>query len=374
MLFYLDNSLLDSLHDETKKLITISAIHRLLEAWVSGFHLLSAEPELLTEMIEGGFFQGQDIVNLRMLYRRLIQKYEYLQKFKFFVKVVKPDQNMGIFSINGRSYIQINANDVANSRVTLPAKLLVEDENDGEFYRRIGEVYLNNIHSEYLLMVDITPGGGANTYKSYRRLQCENEVLCLCVVDSDKSFPSDEIGGTAKNISSVHNKNVNKGIGFLCSYHFIDACEIENIIPTTYLIEMSSKNRTCNEFIEFIIFLDEQSPESRLYLDIKKGFFIEDYLYGNPLRTEYWKNALKNKNNSCVFTISGNCINHRNCFFELQGLGVNVLTKVNEIIEKIPSRKLYESCISNEKIRFIWDKLGEEMFCWFCSDKARYIS
>ena len=373
MLFYLDTSLLDSLRDDTQKEITVIAIHRLLEAWVNGYHLLTAEPEFVEQIIEGGYFKGQDNVYLGKLSYRIVQKFDAFQAFKFFIKVVKPEAETGLFNANGKSYIQLGVNDIAVTRVSLPAKLLVEDENDGIVYCRIGDAYRHSIHSEYLIVNDIVNGGGL-TLKTYKRYQHEDEILCLCVVDSDKSFPMDEIGGTAKNVVKIYRENITKNIGYLCSYIIIDALEIENIIPTIFLKEISNHDQQRGKIVDFIIELERKNYSSRLYIDIKNGFSNKNILDGNLRKNTYWGKILKFKKSRCEYLISGDCTNHHYCIFFMPGMGDHALSQIITIITNMSPQKLYEACRSNKAIRAEWDKAGEMMFYWFCADRARYAS
>ncbi len=366
VLFYLDNSIKSVLEDSNNEYV-ISSIHQILEAWVSGNHLMFAERELINSMIEGNFFQGRDAQIIRKFKQNSIQMGN-LFNFKWYVKVVGHESAWEEVLENGKKIIQIGYKKILNYRITDQALLILEDLRDEEIYKRIVKSSLIKKRDNMRLSYFPINGGGSRIYESYNKYQKENNKLFLCIADSEALFPNDNYGETARKL--LETKELNPSI--LSDVWIINAQEIENLIPTSIYEEIINGNMERSSFIKWLKSIENINPKSRLFVDIKNGFSFLKIL--NKSKTDtFWVNILKDDLDECDFLTNGQCFpDSCECCYKIPGLG-DPLPEVISYIDKISPHKFAESCQRNRELVKLWDEISELFFYWFCADEPQIV-
>lgn len=370
MLFYLDDSLLAALKGENRHM-AVRAIHQIMEAWHKGDHLVLADRVLIEEVLREKYFEDNDSRLFKSLEIRLPQMGS-LRNFKSFVQVVGEELKWEIYENNGYKIIQIGFGNIIKSHLTDQPLLLVENIRDESVYRKIAQASLfrkrNNVSLSYLPV----SGGGGAIFECYAQYQLKKDRFCLCIVDSDKKYPGDSSRGTADKLLKTHQLNYESAFQCVtCDVYEIPAHEIENLIPTNIYEEIIHGNKERAKLVIWMEKLEKRDPESRLYIDIKKGFSFRDHIASLP-RKEYWGRILHTDLMNCEVIRSGNCVSEAcNCII-IPGIG-DPLPEIIEHIGKLTSQKLVEASRSNPEISQIWDDLGERFLYWFCAEEPHYV-
>ncbi len=167
--------------------------------------------------------------------------------------------------------------------------LLTENLTDARFYIKLTEAFLARESLGRLpLQYEIRGGGGNTTAQNYTEIQNTRQRLCLCIVDSDKKTPTDNIGSTAQNVLNSNDNNC-----LLTECYVIRPRDVENLIPISVLRELEDVNY--NSMIDFLTLLESKSAEAKLYVDIKNGLRLGELYHRSPNNssyTHYWSNIL----------------------------------------------------------------------------------
>ena len=154
--------------------------------------------------------------------------------------------------------------------------------------------------------------------------------------------------------------------------HIINVQEIENLIPTKLFEDIVKGNEERRSFVNWINVLEKREFQSRLFIDVKKGFSLKkminnEKVTNKPEAIKYWGNVFKSELNSCEVFQSGTCIDAPCRCVIISGMG-DPLPEVIDNIEKLSSQKLEETSRSNPEINEKWEELSEKFLYWFCAD------
>ncbi|QDY47008.1 hypothetical protein FK545_20725 (plasmid) [Planococcus glaciei] len=123
-------------------------------------------------------------------------------------------------------------------------------------------------------------GGGVNTWKSLRYYS-ENKKISLTITDSDKRYPTGNVGETLRKLRTEYNKHKNNTITDLVE---LKVREKENLIPPSvylYCCNSSDKSRLEN----FMLLEDSNKHSEKLfYLDYKEGLNVKSYKRDSQLQ------------------------------------------------------------------------------------------
>lgn len=368
MLFYLDNSLQEVFTNPSRSYVAIQAIHRILEGWINGNHLIYADRALINYLIENRVLNGIDEINIKKLDSKLGQM-GFLKSFKYYVQVVGERNCVKIIE-NEKKVFQVSVEFIVKSRITEQPILLVENIRDARLLEKIifasSKLRRNNVNITYLPVC----GGGGAIYDSYNEYLLRNDRLCLCISDSDKKYPSDNYGETARKLIETHNNsNCDVNHCSLCDCFVIQAREIENIIPTVILEEIINGDKNRGAFVAWVGKLEKTNPTSRLFVDLKDGFSFQKIVHSNNNDyIDYWKTVFKMELSNCNLVKTGNCQKNRRCrCIVIPGMGDHVLPNVLDSLEGLSPNKLQEASKSNPEIFMLWEQLGELLMYWFCA-------
>lgn len=114
------------------------------------------------------------------------------------------------------------------------SRLITENsDRDGKLLTSLCNLMSRELGSNLTLTLECVHGGGSSVSRRY------NDALqvfrpALCVVDSDRDYFNGPLGGTARNLSALHNPNVLPVI----QLYVLPVRELENVIPISVLYDV----------------------------------------------------------------------------------------------------------------------------------------
>jgi len=339
---------------------SIDCLNRLLDSRKSGLLLMYSTDR--TAKLVSDYLDGMGNKRLADLFktvsRRFREKKGMLKELSRFVFLTT--KVTGRPKFKGK-VIYTSPKNVISSNLLYPPILLGENLTDCELYvNAIAQHYTELPRSlrEIRLSQRFEPGGGNNTHTSYSRHKNLGIDLCLCIVDSDRGFPAESAGDTAKFVQNV-DKN---GQSPYCSHLLIDAYSAENLLPLDeisrqYRIGKSEKQVAAFEIVDKV----RKLPSWR-YLPLKKGIKGKD-LKTNSARSTYWNSELAQVgiNQLCCAVLNCSC---------------DIIPNVNEktlarALE--PANSSWQHTLNNEKnseIRENYRIISQEVRSWLCVGAA----
>ncbi len=256
------------------------------------------------------------------------------------------------------------------------AKLLTENETDGNFFKRIYNYIANekNTDAIYNIKFENDAFHGSNASSKIQEIVKEDRIM-LCIVDSDKDYKDGKSGSTFNSANANVRKCNKKHIIML---YELNAREKENLIsPEMYLCFIEDKllELINNEF---------KDENILLYFDIKDGITYKRKLVPD-IRWNNYYNELINK-----------CEEKNICNLEakvekdiyIHGIGGSICEKVSSVFLSIDEGETMENIIKasldkdkknkiikNKKmiinnippcIKKEWNALYELLFTWGC--------
>ncbi len=377
MLFVIDESLANALDGESGsvKNSAIEAISLIAQAHREGNHLIYAERITLDKIMSYSSLFGPRTVRIyEKILDNLPTQRSYFNAISRYIEVVA-DAN--VLEVRDERIKErcIKVIRLSSSYIRIPlvskTKILGENETDIKFYEKIAQTYLSwnrlgNIKLSYLSH----GGGGDTTATAYKTIQETKEQLCLCIADSDREFPDDKEGVTAKKLIDIDVKFQSP----LCKLLILDVREIENLIPIS-IYKKAVCHKEQKETITILEKLESSTipniRNARKYLDIKKGLKLWRFFHASSSKEflAYWKSVLVELKIQFVCTLPTSeeqCNGDKDkcqCI-AINGLGSQILGEViKALAEKIKRREEIVVCKSLEEE---WKNIGEMIISWCC--------
>lgn len=231
-----------------------------------------------------------------------------------------------------------------------------ENQRDGLFYQKISDFF----RKEYrFLNLSIYSkrwnGGGSNFGNALKEDDILSNNFVFAIADSDKHFPDDRYGDTAKSIFFLgHNR-------YSADYYVLKYVqEAENLIPYKYII---NNNDSISQIVEYDL----------SYFDFKEGFKYQ-ILYDKKCRN-YWKRNFASLNLPWDEIEDLASKNSKSSYFDevykrkplISGCGSNLL-------ESFLNTYNWETIAKNdltENQRNDWHQIGKKVFSWTCCSRNK---
>lgn len=236
--------------------------------------------------------------------------------------------------------------------LSIETYLATENQRDSLFYKNIAEFFKRNNKLSHI-GINYRPykGGGSDFGNTLQSDDILKRNFVFAIADSDKHFPKDKIGKTAKSIKFIgHNK-------YNADHYILNhVMEAENLIPYEFI-----KNEH-SDFTNIAMY-------DLSYFDFKEGL-KHTILYEKQSRC-YWKNNFTNlvidwkEVDELVHTSS----TMSDYFDKVRG---------KEVLVPGYGSKLLESYLNNEKRGNLkdedlteaqlneWKEIGKKVFSWTC--------
>ena len=352
MLIEIDDSIVSEAENGNTEAVDI--LRDLIISYSHGIHFVYANSHLLNRII--ALKKLGDVE--KMMYIKLKGKLKIIVGIRNIV-VVKCILTYNETSRAEEGCIYINPADFKEFCLFEKTVLIGENLNDCKVFRHISDKYLccHKLWGANCIFFEMN-GGGATTVDVYENQinNCTN--FCLCIIDSDKKFPSDEIGGTAVEVKNRHTEIQPPH----CDYYIMeDVSEVENLLPH----EMVKKVTAINSNLLYLLRLDIA------FLDMKKG--IVKGVLQNTLAKDYYCDLLSGHQqeldeiNACYDDVSQRNLNKqekKECI--VPGFGTNLLKDVLGLSwDEIDWKKLK---LTDSQV-YEWEEIGKRVFSWTCAPK-----
>lgn len=352
MLIEIDDSIVSEAENGNTEAVDI--LRDLIISYSHGIHFVYANSHLLNRII--ALKKLGDVE--KMMYIKLKGKLKIIVGIRNIV-VVKCILTYNETSRAEEGCIYINPADFKEFCLFEKTVLIGENLNDCKVFRHISDKYLccHKLWGANCIFFEMN-GGGATTVDVYENQinNCTN--FCLCIIDSDKKFPSDEIGGTAVEVKNKHTEIQPPH----CDYYIMeDVSEVENLLPH----EMVKKVTVINSNLLYLLRLDIA------FLDMKKG--IVKGVLQNTLAKDYYCDLLSGHQqeldeiNACYDDVSQRNLNKqekKECI--VPGFGTNLLKDVLGLSwDEIDWKKLK---LTDSQV-YEWEEIGKRVFSWTCAPK-----
>lgn len=297
----------------------------------------------------------------RDLYKRVRNHYTQMRSIITLVEtmiVLSYDDQPDVPSFIAHKYILIKMNEASNVNLSTSCVLIGENLDDCKFYKLIASWYTKrqNIKGVSISFCD-EQGGGATTNKVFENCVLINHTPSLCIVDTDVKFgktvkyPQDPaLGDTAKKALATYKTLQQNGVVPIFDLLCIPVHEVENLIPASIIVELSSAPQDMEKYLKDLLTIDNGKPI--LYYDFKEG----DKKLKKDQAIEYWYEISEKTGN---YSFPCAC--------------QNVLPKAVELLQKHGEnglQRLYTVCVDSYLISF-WSSIGKKVFSWGCaSDKV----
>ena len=254
--------------DATKNYLL--AMENLASAARNGDHAVIADIqtlETLSELNDLG-------LSARALFKTLKRKWTQLSSLESIVskKIIAGEFNeiKKIKNQHGEE-IHVPISMFDSRELSQKTKLILEDVGDELIYQLITDWFLkkkkgiNNFSNLY--NCNSVHGGGQRTGFVYKTIERKERCLTLCIVDTDKKYPTCDFGPTAEKVREAHISGTPLNQPFYLEVH-----EVENLIPISIYRLTYAKHPNDSALkaaYESLEFLEENSAIK--FFDSKKG-------------------------------------------------------------------------------------------------------
>ena len=261
-----------------------------------------------------------------------------------------------------------------------PVVLLGENLSDVGVLLKIAEAGVILASIGYLpIKARPTGGGGSTTGHVLREIAMSGQT-CVCVVDSDKSFPGADAGSTALTTAPFKDS---------ASYPLVDVLEtagrdLENALPDSFYLRIYGRHQNHGPMAKFIVQLTTRGErEIRDHIDIQKGFALRDVfsLPSESAEFVFWNsklNALLASSEVSETTLP--CLTLRSCqrptadrceCLIIQGNRANVLDDFLAAHQETDPYTLIKEL--DNSVRAEWLRIGSRVGSWCCGDSRLRI-
>lgn len=187
----------------------------------------------------------------------------------YLIRIVNKPLNP-VTCLNGKTIFQVSLEDIRNKEFSALPIFVVENSEDAKFYELLTTAFLIDKYGRLPspMKYEAHHGGGSTTATVLDDLRKTANKSILCIVDSDKSFPLDKLGETAKSIDRLKIDTERELI--LC--YILGVREAENLLPWEWTKTISAEIRKLTSKSCVITKLFQEYPECQFYYDLKNGF------------------------------------------------------------------------------------------------------
>lgn len=252
--------------------------------------------------------------------------------------------------------LQINPFEEDTFLLGVPTFLCTENQRDGKFYQIVCNYYLSqerilNMASRYKTW----KGGGSDFGNALKNDSILSDNFIFAIADSDKGYPNDKIGKTAKSIKFLGHNRYNADY-----YILLNVSEIENLIPIK-LVKKYNSDIACLR------------DSDLSYFDFKEGLKYQ-ILYEKDSR-DYWKSNFSRITIDWDEIIdfakdksySDYCDKVHGKTSLVPGCGKNLL---DSLLDDNEWKNIREADFTQSQLSE-WKEIGKKVFSWTCCSKKK---
>lgn len=279
-----------------------------------------------------------------------------------FIKIIHGDTPPSARIVGNKYEISIGIALTTQSEFWYKACFIAENIFDIRGYYLIYKACFPN--GPYLKSDD-TLGGGTTTSNVVAQKINDGRIV-LCILDSDRHFPTDKIKDTASKVLALD-------IPDSCNVIITKSREVENLFLSKKILEHLRNNRLTQrdtDILNIIQKAEEKQAEARFYFDVKSG-----YSYKTIANNAYLHLCFAPSKVNCkTFTTDENCKNCKSCnCIIIQGLGGNFFS--NEILNCVSIKDNIETIYSGlpDFMKEEWRRLASAVLSWCCACKLNVL-
>jgi len=246
--------------------------------------------------------------------------------------------------------------------------LIAENLDDARAFEHAAKQYIAFARMSGDVALERFSGGGSTTHRCFDNLVKSEKRWCLCITDSDRFCPADDMNTTANHCKDV------ASCDSVASHVDFGAREIENIVPIRFLEEAIPPTRQwiCEHHLNRFY---RVRPDAHHFCDIKKGMTLKEvfsFPQGTPKRL-FWDSVISDLRRSSAF--SSDCIDASGCKEQnigpcqchvTQGFGEGILRSVVDMLDRRGAHES-ERHVRHDQSRDIWMDIGRVVFEWACA-------
>lgn len=368
MLYYIDESCVEVLSNgdrEAAEFLEQLVIHRR-----KCRNMLIATRKVFTELSESSYLSGFAREYYRILKNRSSEYKLILEGASKYYKVVSEYTGAKRIMEDDRECILLSLKEGNKADFSDRSILLVESNDDIEFYTLIGKYYLQNKGIQNMrVSFQSEIGGGDTTGVRLANIIDEEQRTCLCIADSDKRYFGAQCGETLKKILATASKR--EPINY--EVYALNMHEIENLIPVELLDNICKEISDASEGIRFLKFLlskDCSMSSPVYYYDYKKGIRKEYFYLKKDCKKEeekkfrrleeyrnYWRTFLEEY---------GITLNENASDIIISGLCERILKHAIQYLKsKWEEDRVYD-IVKSSYIHGTWLEIGAKIVTWGC--------
>jgi hypothetical protein len=362
-------------HLDFNDFATQDALENIATCFRAGKHLVTGSRGVLEFIIDNYDSAPRTIAAFKQMKNEIPQLGLLSETMSYIMEVVPV--GLGIEEIYGKKILKMPLTNLHNSSVLEPTQVIGEDLTDLEFYSLVASAFLyRNRMPSVKIRHEPVNGGGSTTGTVYRHHQDLQERLCLCIVDSDKKSPGEEIHDTAKAVIGVNAKNKP-----LSDAIVVDVHEMENFLSCNQLKLLPPAAQSAVD--DLINIRKTCVSEVGRYIDFKKGLTLKSIYtcpQGHPYR-QFWEAELDSVLTGASYpreTSKSPCLHTNNCeesdlctCVVFSGFGDHVLETVLSKMKEMSVQKVHESVCSYTLAD--WEDLGQYFVSWCCGRERMVV-
>jgi hypothetical protein len=253
--------------------------------------------------------------------------------------------------------------------------LLAENLDDAKAFEHAARQYLATTGLGGHVALERAHGGGSSTPSVFNNMIHAEARWCLCITDSDRVCPAEQMELTAKKCQTLAD-NTN----FVAGHIHLDVREIENLLPLAFLDGAIPPTHQYkwdwhkNQLLAL-------KPDAHYYCDIKNGntrkaiYALQD----GVARKTYWLEIIKCLTESHAIP-SSPCDEDKRCSQEsgdckcvvVWGYGEGVLSTVLSNLECLSPHES-EKAIRKDFNCNNWLAIGRSVYDWCCAPKQHFV-
>lgn len=266
MLFVLDTGLCAGAERGNREAIRI--INDLCTSVKYGRHSLYADREVLNRIKNNVLLNpdSRGIVSHILDYYSM--KYgDVLGHIKWYIRLSIDGESVTVSIKQGGVHeFTVPISFIADDSFFRESILLLENSEECKFYQQLASLYASEITYYDSFTIEADLGGGDTTSKELKKW-IDSKRICICICDSDVSFPGCSYGKTYRKCLDMIDENW--PLCYLTSTSPFR--EVENLIPIHSLRQMGKSDGNIRDYCNDLTALSAFDNSVPFYLDVKKG-------------------------------------------------------------------------------------------------------
>ncbi|MCS4057165.1 hypothetical protein [Salinibacter ruber] len=364
MVIQLSRELIESINNNHPNQDEIDALEYIALCRKEGSQVITGNRQVIKHIISTSGLTNR----AKSIYKRIyedVTKNRHINKYvSHVINVIRPygesEKRRG-----ETTYIDVPLNRFRNPSLIQNTVLLVENVDDAKVYNKIAKYYAYSENVSTNIEYSVIQGGGGNIHDQLEQFQRRNDRIVMCLVDSDKKHPSDELGQTAQNALSTYDEECS-----LCHLVILKEHELENLIPVYFLRRSTNSNTQERSAVENIDSLSkvEDLSKIRKFIDIKNGTKLGEIVDGfrdvDNVELRYLSQAFSSIHYDCVHP--PNCQSPEQCRCTINHpVGANNTANAIQSVSQSPLGHIDEHI--NQSLSIAWKSLGRTIYSWLCS-------